>query len=211
MKTQKRPLKIGLTGSPGAGKSLVLRILAQKGVPTLQTDHLGHQLLRDKAFSGKLARVLGKGILGTNGLVDRANLGRLVFKDPRKRVILNGLIHPMIRQKVALWVKAKAGTKAGLVVVEVPLLFERGFYKVFDGSLSVSAPVALRRKRLVARGWNPTEMRKREKAQWSQTQKDRKADWVLVNDRGPAELKKKASLWLSFIRTGTKGSRKKVF
>jgi dephospho-CoA kinase len=211
MKTQKKPLKIGLTGSPGAGKSLVLRILAQKGVPTLQTDHLGHQLLRDKAFSGKLARSFGKEVLDPQGRVDRSQLGRSVFKDPRKRAILNGLMHPMIRQKVALWVKAKAGTKAGLVVVEVPLLFERGFYKFFDGSLSVSTPVVLRQKRLAVRGWDRTEVRKRERAQWSQSQKDRKADWVLVNDRGPAELKRKVSLWLSFIRTGPKGSRKKVF
>lgn len=211
MKTQKRPLKIGLTGSPGAGKSLVLRFLTQKGVPTLQTDHLGHGLLRDKAFSGKLARLLGRGILDPRGLVDRQKLGALVFKDPQKRDLLNRSIHPKIRGLVKDWVRRKAGTSQGLVVVEVPLLFERGFYKFFDGNLSVSAPRALRLKRLSRRGWDTTEMRKRERAQWSQTRKDRMADWVLRNDRSPAETRKKVALWLSSVKLGPKGPRKKVF
>ena len=211
MKTQKGPLKIGLTGSPGAGKSLVLHFLAQKGVPTLQTDHLGHGLLRDKAFSGKLARRLGRGILGPQGLVDRQKLGALVFKDPRKREFLNRLIHPQIRVLVADWVKKKARSPKGLVVVEVPLLFERGFYKFFDGNLSVSAPRALRRKRLLRRGWDASEVHKRETAQLSQARKDRMADWVLVNDRSPAKTRKKVSLWISLVKSGPKGPGKKVF
>jgi dephospho-CoA kinase len=211
MKTQKRPLKIGLTGSPGAGKSLVLRFLAQKGVPTLQTDHLGHGLLRDKAFSGKLARLLGRGILDPRGLVDRQKLGVLVFKDPQKRDLLNRSIHPRIRGLVKDWVRGKVGTPQGLVVVEVPLLFERGFYKFFDGILSVSAPRVLRRKRLSQRGWDVAQIRKRERAQWSQVRKDRMADWVLMNDRGPAETKKKVALWLSSVKLGLLSPKKKVF
>ncbi|HVZ79665.1 MAG TPA: dephospho-CoA kinase [bacterium] len=211
MTSHKRPWKIGLTGGPGAGKSLALRFLARKGVPTLQTDHLGHELLRDKGFSGRLSRRLGKEILDVRGHADRGKLGELVFKDPRKRVLLNRMIHPMIRRKVAQWVLAQRRAKAGLVVVEVPLLFERGFYKYFDGCLSVSAPSALRRKRLRARGWDRSEVRRREGTQWSQSRKDRKADWVLRNDRSPAELRKKVDLWLSSIKDGPQGMKKKVF
>lgn len=211
MKTQKRPLKIGLTGSPGAGKSLVLHFLAQKGVPILQTDHLGHGLLRDRVFSGKLARLLGRGILGSRGLVDRQKLAVLVFRDPRKRDLLNRSIHPKIRRLVADWVRKRARTTQGLVVVEVPLLFERGFHKFFDGNLSVSAPWVLRRRRLSRRGWDAVEMRKRERAQWSQARKDRMADWVLVNDRSPAETRKKVALWLASVKSGPPGPKKKVF
>jgi dephospho-CoA kinase len=211
MKTKKRPLKIGLTGSPGAGKSLILRFLAQKGVPTLQTDHLGHELLRDKAFSGKLARSLGPGILDSQGRVDRKKLGLVVFKDPKKRDLLNRAIHPPIRQAVAAWVRKKAGTPQGLVVVEVPLLFERGFYRFFDGNLSISAPASVRRKRLIRRGWDAFEVRKREAAQWSQVRKDRMADWVLRNDRSPAVARKKVALWLLAMKSASRGPKKKVF
>ena len=211
MKTQKKPLKIGLTGSPGAGKSLVLRFLAQKGVPTLQTDHLGHGLLRDKVFSEKLARLFGRAILDPRGRVDRRKLGSLVFRDPEKRDLLNRTIHPRIREAVAAWVRRKAGTPKGLVVVEVPLLFERGFYRFFDGNLSVSAPAVSRRKRLARRGWDAAEVKEREEAQWPQTRKDRMADWVLRNDGTPDETRRKVSHWLSFVKSGPKGPKKKVF
>ncbi len=58
-----KPLKVALTGGLGAGKSLVLELLGEKGIPILQTDHLGHQILMEKKFSRAITRQLGKGIL----------------------------------------------------------------------------------------------------------------------------------------------------
>jgi dephospho-CoA kinase len=197
----KRPIKIGLTGGIGAGKSLVLEFLAEKGVPILQTDVLGHQLLREKNFSKKIVRQFGEDVTGKKGEIDRKKLGRVIFQDPAKRQQLNRLMHPEIRKRVRKWVQDQRGKKQPypLVVVEVPLLFERGFNHFFDGVLCVSAPLSLRRKRLLKRGLRLAEIKKREIAQWTQSQKDKKADWVIFNQARIIDLKYAVKEWLEKI------------
>ena len=200
----KRPLKIGLTGGIGSGKSLVLELLRREGVPVLQTDHLGHQLLGEKTFSSSVARKFGKGVLDAQGTIDRKKLGRIVFRQPALRLELNRLLHPEIRRRVKQWVDAQ-GRKtrpAPLVVVEVPLLFEYGFNRFFDGVLCVSAPVVLRRKRLLKRGWTLGDIRRREGSQWTQARKSREADWVIFNQGSRKELKYAVQHWLALIPKG---------
>lgn len=106
-------------------------------------------------------------------------------------------MHPAIRKKVADWVKIQSKTLPGssVLVVEVPLIFERGYYRAFDGVISVSSPKALRRKRLLKRGWSLAEIHRREKSQWSQTRKNRKADWVIFNQRSQKDLKYAVGQW----------------
>lgn len=189
---------IGLTGGIGSGKSLVLESLKRKGIPVLQTDRLGHQLLKESAVRKALTREFGNGILGPRGSIDRNKLGRLVFQDPSKRKKLNALLHPAIRKRVAEWAhqQARKPSPPERVVVEVPLLFEGGSYRTFDGTLSVSAPLALRHRRLLRRGWSRGEIARREKTQWSQARKDRMADWVIFNRGTRKELEYAVDRWL---------------
>lgn len=196
----KRTLKIGLTGGIGSGKSLVLKMLTQSGVPVLQTDILGHQLLKKKIFVRKLVRKFGKSIVDRQGRIDRSKLAQLVFSDPEKRTWLNNLSHPLIRQEVARWVKTQGKKGYPMVVVEVPLLFERGYFRFFDGVLSVSAPRLVRRKRLLKRGWNYKEILRREKTQWPQKRKNKAADWVIINQGTQKDLKYAVNQWLVKLR-----------
>jgi dephospho-CoA kinase len=188
---QKSPLKIGLTGGIGAGKSLALKILQEKKIPILQTDLLSHLLLHDGKIKTRLVKAFGKGILDEDVVIDRKKLAQAAFKSARGQRILNEIMHPAVRQGVALWIKRKAQQKPvpRVVVVEVPLLFERGFYRFFGGTISVSAGAQIRRKRLKQRGWRLSEIRRREALQWSQERKDRKADWVIYNQRSEKDLK----------------------
>src|SRR5258708_28121523 len=93
-----RTLRIGLTGGMGSGKSQVLKFLKEKGVPVVQTDLLGHQLLRDKKFLGPLLKLFGEDVLGENGMIDRGRMADQVFAHPRKRIRVNQLLHPAIRK-----------------------------------------------------------------------------------------------------------------
>ena len=195
-----KTLKIGLTGGIGSGKSLVLKMLEKRGVPVLQTDVLGHQLLRKINFSHKLAKEFGKSILDRKGRVDRSKLAQLVFSDPVKRKKLNDLSHPLIRQEAARWIKSQEKKGCPMVVVEVPLLFERGYFRSFDGVLSVSAPRLVRRKRLLKRGWNYKEILRREKSQWPQKRKNKAADWVIINQGTQKDLKYAVDQWLLKLR-----------
>ena len=182
----------------GAGKSLVLDILRDKGVPGLQTDHLGHELLGESEFLKLIVRHFGKKILGTDGTVDRRQLGREVFLDPFKRKKLNRLLHPEILRRVGRWARkeSRESPQPRLVAVEIPLLFESGSDRLFDGVLCISAPLGLRRKRLLRKGLNLDEIKRREKAQWSQTRKNRASDWVIFNQGDRKQLKYAVDSWL---------------
>jgi len=188
---QKSPLKIGLTGGIGAGKSLALKTLQEKGIPILQTDLLSHLLLHDRKIKGRLVKAFGKDILDEDVVIHRKKLAQAAFKSARGQRILNGIMHPAVRQGVARWMKQQARQKPvpRVLVVEVPLLFERGFYRFFVGTISVSAGAQLRWKRLKQRGWNLSEIRRREALQWSQERKDQKADWVIYNNGSENDLK----------------------
>jgi dephospho-CoA kinase len=193
-----KPLKIGLTGGLGSGKSLVLKLLQKKGIPVLQTDHLGHEILKEKKFSKALTGQFGKGILDRRGIIDRKKLGAVVFNRSSQRKKLNELLHPEIRKRVARWITRQSLRRLpyGMVVVEVPLLFERGYNRFFDRVLCVSAPAVQRHQRLLKRGWNLSEIRLREKTQWSQTRKNSKADWIIFNQSDPNDLEYAVNRWL---------------
>jgi len=188
---KKSPLKIGLTGGIGSGKSLALEIFRQKKIPVLQTDILGHQLLWDKTIQSRLVKAFGPDILGRDGGVDRPRLAKAAFQSPRHQKKLNSIMHPAVRRGMTRWIKEQAQQKPVpcFVVVEVPLLFERGYFRFFDGIISISANALTRQKRLKERGWSMAEIRQREALQWPQERKNQKADWVIYNQSGEKDLK----------------------
>jgi dephospho-CoA kinase len=190
-----------VTGGIGAGKSEVLKILGEMGFPVLQADKIGHALLKERGFSKKLASRFGSDVLDFQGLVDRKKLGAVVFKNSVKRRELNQLLHPIIRQRIKRWVAVslKSKKKPYLVALEIPLLFEGRGYPYLDGVVSVSAPAFVRHPRLARRGWDPMEIRRREKGQWTQARKDRRAHWVIRNLGSRRDLRRKVEAWLQSI------------
>ena len=201
-----RPLWVGLTGGIGSGKSLVLSILRKKRVPVLQTDRVGHQLLEKDAIRRKLVRTFGKDILDSHGKVSRIQLGGKIFKNPALQKKLNELLHPAIRREVARWARSRAAleSRSPFIVVEVPLLFERGFNRWFDRTLSISASDKIRRKRLLKRGWSLSEIRRRQKLQWPQARKDRAADGVIFNQTTPKDLEYAVKDWMGKLAGPTR-------
>jgi dephospho-CoA kinase len=195
---KQRPFRIALTGGMGAGKSLVLKFLKDKGVPVFQTDIIAHQLLNDKKFSKSVSKYFGKEILNEHGRIDRKKLALEAFRNSKRQKKLNAMLHPAVRTKVAEWVEnwSKKSFVPALVVVEVPLLFEGGYYRWFDGILCVSASKAIRQKRLLKRGWNLAEIQRREKLQWSQIQKNKMANWVVFNEGTQKNLRYTVHRWL---------------
>ncbi|HXL73587.1 MAG TPA: dephospho-CoA kinase [bacterium] len=196
---QKSPLKIGLTGGIGAGKSSALKAFQERKIPVLQTDLLSHLLLHDRKIKARLVKVFGKDILDADIVIDRKKLAQAAFQSSHGQKKLNAIMHPAVRRGVARWVKQQAQQKPvpRLVVVEVPLLFERGFYRFFDGTLSISAVAKSRQKRLKKRGWSLSEIRRREALQWSQERKNQKADWVIFNQSTEKDLKYVLYNWVA--------------
>jgi dephospho-CoA kinase len=164
---------VGLTGGLGAGKSEALRILDELGAATLSTDAVVHELLASDEVQSRLAE--------------------RVFGDDEQRAWLEGLLWPLVGQRMADW---RASVPADQVaVVEVPLLFESGMEGVFDATIAVIAEEDLRAERAGARGH--AALAEREGRQLSQKEKVDRADYTVRNDGSLHELRETLSQLLA--------------
>ncbi len=149
--------------------------------------------------------VFGPAVLRTDGTLDRSKLASLVFADETKRKRLEEILHPLIRQA---WLSRletlKASSPASLITYTLPLFFESSFeYPEIDYVVHVSAPEQLRIARVMARD-NCTEerVRARMRAQLSDEEKNRRSDFVIVNDCAIDELGQRARHVFESLHSG---------
>lgn len=176
-----RPYRVGLTGSIASGKSTVAKRLKDRGIPVIDLDKVGHEVLRRRheAFEPVVAE-FGEGILGPDGEIDRKKLGAVVFNDPLARERLNQIMHPRIREEEARRVLAMAEAGVKAVVTEAALLIESGQRDRFDFLVVVGCDRAVQIARLMKRDGSTAEQAKsRIDAQLSFEQKKAQADWVI--------------------------------
>lgn len=143
-----RPLVIGLTGSIGMGKSTVAAMLREEGVPVFDADAAVHEL---QGPDGALLAAIEARFAGTTGPdgVDRAKLGARVFEDPAALADLEAIVHPAVAYAQRDFLDAHAD--AEFVVLDIPLLFEKGGALLVDRIVVVSASAEVQRARVLAR------------------------------------------------------------
>ncbi|MEB3266075.1 MAG: dephospho-CoA kinase [Cyanobacteriota bacterium] len=177
--------RIGLTGGIATGKSSVGRLLAERGLPLLDADVYAREALAPG--SPGAAAVLARYGAQVQGAVastqlNRAALGRIVFADAAERRWLEALVHPLVRQRLATELAARAA--APVVVLMIPLLFEAGLEGLCSEVWLVDCDEAQQQQRLMARdGLTAAEAQARMAAQWPLADKRAQAD-VLINNRG---------------------------
>lgn len=177
-------LVVGLTGGIGAGKSTALKAFSELGVPTLSLDQVAREQARPGNDGWRAIKKAFPRFVDEDGGIDRKRLGSHVFAHASARRRLERATHPSIlREMERLLARLK-----GVVVVDVPLLFEAGLQARFDVSVVVTAKDQL--KRVMKRDKLPAaEIRRRIKAQWPPERKAALADVRLDNDRTVAYLK----------------------
>jgi dephospho-CoA kinase len=173
-------LVVGLAGGVGSGKSTVASIFIKQGARGIDADALGHRVLELPAVRAGLVRDWGREIL-RDGRVDRAALARLAFRNRKTVARLNRRVHPEILREI----RRELRRTKGWAVLDAALLFETGIDALCDRVVFVSAPRALRARRVRSRGWGPDELRRRERFQFPVGYKKKKADYVIDNT-GPA-------------------------
>lgn len=147
------PLRVGLTGGIGSGKSTVAAMLVQGGFTLVDTDAIARQLtLPGGAAMPALEAAFGPAVVGADGGLDRAAMRSLVFGNADAKRQLEGLLHPMIGSEAAR--QAQAAT--GAVVFDVPLLAESSHWRDrVDKVLVVDCPESTQRLRVGRRpGWS---------------------------------------------------------
>lgn len=123
-------IKIAITGGIGSGKSTVASIIAEQGYQVISCDDVYRRLLESEAVVELLAKEFGNII--NFGKLDRKKLADIVFCDEKKLQRLNEITHPLIMEQTF-----KLMREESIAFCEVPLLFESGYEKYFDGVIVV--------------------------------------------------------------------------
>lgn len=180
---------IGLAGGIGSGKSEVAGILAGLGCHVIDSDERARQVLERPGVRAQLRQWWGEQVLNPDGSVNRSEVARIVFTDPKERQRLEALIHPQVRAARAVLIQQARTKRARAVVIDAPLLFEAGVDKECDVVLFIDAPLELRLHRVrTDRGWDAAELHRREQAQLPAEEKRRRSTFVIPNTGNREQL-----------------------
>ncbi len=197
-------IRIGLTGTIGAGKSAVGSLFESWGATRIDVDHLAREVVAPgtKAL-GEIRDAWGEDVMADDGSLNRAELRRRVFADPRQRLRLEEIVHPAIEELRQRRTSEAASSGAEVVVCEIPLLFEKGLMAEFDAIVTVDAASAVRRARVLEhRGVEAGEFAAMEAAQWTGEAKQKGADYVLHNEGELDSLESQArKVWEAILHS----------
>lgn len=181
------PIKVGVTGGIGSGKSVICKIFHTLGIPVFDADREAKRLMAtDAELIVAIRAEFGDEAYHGDGMLNRGYLASQVFNDAERLAVLNGLVHPVAIQAGEVWANNQ---DAPYSIKEAALLFESGSFKLNDYTILVTAPEAIRIARVVQRdGVTPQEVRLRMQRQWPDDQKARLADFTIVNDGSQAVI-----------------------
>ena len=173
---------IGLTGSIGMGKSTVAGMFERLGVPVFDADAAVRALQGPDGRALPAIEAAFPGSTSPAGL-DRARLGAQVFGNPAALKRLERILHPLVAEAQSTFLARHRLKQA--VVLDVPLLFEKGGWQRCDLTVVVSAPARVQRARVLARpGMTREKFAAILKAQMADGEKRRRADVVIETGRG---------------------------
>ncbi len=180
---------IGLTGSIGMGKSTTAKMFEAEGVPFFDADAEAHRLM---AKGGAAVPNIEEAFPGTvvDGAIDRQALGQQVFGDEAALMALENILHPMIGENRERFMADAKAQKIGMVVLDIPLLFEKGHHDKFDAVVVATAPADVQRQRVLARdGMTADKFDAILSLQMPDVEKRKHADYVVETDKGLDEAR----------------------
>ncbi|MBO1198486.1 dephospho-CoA kinase [Staphylococcus simiae] len=184
------PKVIGLTGGIASGKSTVSDILTVYGFKVVDADKASRQAV-EKGSKGlkQIIETFGEEALDDNGEMDRAYMGELVFNHPEKRLELNAIVHPIVRE-IMEDDKEQLLKEGHNVIMDIPLLFENDLQHTVDEVWVVYTSESIQIERLMQRNdLSIEDSRARVYSQIAIDKKSRMADHVIDNLGDKLELK----------------------
>jgi len=173
---------VGLTGGIASGKSVVAARLGEHGAVVIDADAIAREVVEPGTPAlDRIAEEFGPAVMTPDGRLDRTALGAIVFADPAKLAVLNGITHPAVRElSHRRFEEAGEADPESVVVYDVPLLTEARGKDEFDTVVVVSAPEEVRIERMVSlRGMSREEAENRLRAQVPEDQRLALADHVI--------------------------------
>lgn len=185
------PIKVGLTGGIGSGKSSVGKLLREHGWVVVDLDLEARTLTdSDPKILQSIRKAFGDSVF--NGLaLDREKLGQRILSSAGDRSVLNKIMHPRLMQRFEEHYREAKAKGAKAVVCEGALLVETGYSKRFDFLIGVVAPREKRKDWVMKRsGWESSKVELAFSAQASDDQLTKEADWLISNSGSLEDLKK---------------------
>ena len=177
----KRPFILGLTGSIGMGKSTAAKMFEREGVPIFDADAEVHRL---QGRGGALVAAIEARFPGTTGPngVDRQKLGAKVLGNTHELAALEAIVHPVVakaQRKFLMRHRAR-----DVVILDIPLLFEKGGWRRVGAIAVVSAPAWMQTKRVMRRpGMTRAKLKAIRRLQVPDRVKRARADFVIETGR----------------------------
>lgn len=195
-------LKIGLTGGIGSGKTTVAKVLEVLGIPVYYADEAAKELMHtNELLKQQLILHFGNESYFEDGQLNRKHISSIVFNDKEKLELLNSLVHPATIADAKEWFSKQ---QSPYVVKEAALLFESGTAEGLDYIIGVTAPLAIRIKRVMDRdGVTAEEVKRRVANQLDETLKMKLCDFVLHNNEQELLLPQVLELHKELIKRST--------
>lgn len=194
-------LIIGLTGSIASGKSTVSAMFTELGITVIDADIEARLAVEpgEKAYNDIVSH-FGTEVLEEDGTINRPALGSIIFNHEEKRLLLNSIVHPAVRERMAMKRQQAEAANEKAVVLDIPLLFESKLTGLVEKIIVVYVDERTQLERLMSRnGFSEDEALSRIKSQMPLKEKVNLADEVIDNtgtiEQSRQQLKKILNKW----------------
>lgn len=195
-------MRVGLTGGVASGKSTVSAMLAELGAVVIDADKLAREVVaRGTPGLASVVEAFGPELLTAEGDLDRPAMGAVVFNDEQKRRTLEGIIHPLVFERIVAL--EEAAPEGAVVVHDIPLLAESGRADTFDAVVVVDVPTAVQVERMLRdRGWTQQDAESRIAAQATREDRLAVATHVIDNSGTLEQLRTRVAEVYAALTTG---------
>jgi len=189
----KAPWIIGIVGPPCSGKSTVSETLQEYGGLWLNADLIAKEQLLEPDVKAEIQAAFGVGVIDSSGNVSRPELAKLVFghdeESASRLETLEAILHPRTRALIHERLSEARERKRPIVILDIPLLFEVGWESECDEVWCLRVSPEKHRQLLAARGWDASELKRRQANQLAPEIKQQRATLVIDNDGTPEDLR----------------------
>jgi len=174
-------LLVGLTGNYGMGKSTILSMFKKLGAITLDADSIVKILLTEKDILEKIRGLLGDKVFYKNGSLNKNLVAKLIFKNNKLRHNIEDILHPIVFERINDFLDKIHGQDR-VTVIEIPLLYERGYEDRFDRTITVHTKEDIALDRLEKEGIDRKDALLRLKSQLPVEEKVKRSDFIIDNN-----------------------------
>lgn len=193
-------IKVGITGGIGSGKTTVCRVFELLGIPVFYADNVAKTIMQtDSQLKNEILNAFGLESYLFDGQLNRPYISSIVFKDQSQLNKLNALVHPAVFRAFDRWIAEQK--EVPYILKEAALLYESESYKMCDLSILVISPESTRISRIKARDHiSEEEIMLRMKRQFSDDQKMKLANHILINDENRLLIPQILELHQQFLK-----------